>query len=89
MMIDYRATADSQLFVRAADGSAVPRGQPTESSNALEAWLAAGNKPDPYVRPATPPSPATIAQPLLDKLSALVGMTPAQVAAAISAAARM
>lgn len=88
-MTDYRATADTQLFVRTADGATVPRGQPTEGSNALEAWLAAGNKPDPYVAPITPPAAATIAQPLLDKLSALVGMTPAQVAAAISAATRI
>lgn len=88
-MADYRGTANAQLFVRTADGATVPRGQPTGSSGDLEAWLAAGNKPDPYVAPITPPSPATIAQPLLDKLSALVGMTPAQVAAAISAATRI
>jgi hypothetical protein len=90
MAAAFQATANANIFIRTGDRASVPRGEPTWSSKELETWLATpGNTPDPFVPPVPPVLPATIAQPFLDKLAPLVGMTPAQVAAAISAAARM
>lgn len=79
-MANYRATANAQLFVRTVDGATVPRGQPTGSSTDLEAWLTAGNTPDPYVAPPLPPAVCTPLQArkalrasgLIDQVNAVV-----------------
>lgn len=50
-MAIYKATQNANIFVRVADGAAVSLDGAAGASQDLQAWLAAGNVPDPYVPP--------------------------------------
>lgn len=85
-MADYMMTSDPNFYVRTADGATVPRGQPTGSSNDLEAWLSIKtNIPDP-MPVIIPVDESAIAQPLLDKLALSTGLSTKQIIAALKAA---
>lgn len=52
-MTNYQLTATT-VIVRTADGAHIPNDPANRDWIAYQAWLAAGNTPDPYVAPPTP-----------------------------------
>ena len=50
------------VFVRQSDGAFIPEDPLNADYQAVEAWIAAGNTPDPYVAPAAPSPMLTFLQ---------------------------
>jgi hypothetical protein len=54
MTAAYRLTGNS-FVIRTADGACIPSDRGNRDWREYEAWLVAGNAPDPYVPPVPPP----------------------------------
>ena len=54
-MTDYQLTGSSTI-VRAVDGASIPNDPSNRDRAEYDAWVAAGNVPDPYVAPMVEPS---------------------------------
>lgn len=52
-MADYRLTAGTSV-IRTSDGAFIPDDPENGDRKKLNAWLAAGNVPDPHVQPEEP-----------------------------------
>jgi hypothetical protein len=57
-MADYRETA-TDAVVRTRDGASIPNDGANRDRRAFDAWVAAGNVPDPYVPPPDPDAGTT------------------------------
>jgi hypothetical protein len=68
-MSDYQLIADSDLVLRVADGAYIPNDPGNRDRAEFEAWLEAGNKPDPA--PAPPPQALLTGDLLEDRVQRL------------------
>lgn len=67
-MADYQLTYGLEV-IRTADGATIPADAANSDWQRYQEWIAAGNTPDPYVAPPSPPPPT-----LAEKLAA-AGLT--------------
>lgn len=82
-MADYQLTA-TDIVIRTADSAFVPNEASNMDRVEYEAWLAAGNTPDPYVPPVPPK--VTKVTPRQARLALLAAGLLPQVQAAVDAA---
>lgn len=54
-MADYALTATPDTIIRTTDGAFIPNEERNADYRAYLDWIAAGNTPDPYVPPDSPP----------------------------------
>ena len=67
-MSDYRLTQSAGV-IRASDGACIPNDHGNADHQAYEAWLAAGNTPDPFEPPPAPPA-SVLPQELMAQITA-------------------
>jgi hypothetical protein len=53
-MAAYRVTQDGG-YIRVSDGAYIPADSANRDYQSAQAWIAAGNTPEPYVAPPSPP----------------------------------
>lgn len=75
----YTLTSTTTI-IRDSDGALIPSDPKNADYKLYQAWLAAGNKPNPYVQP-TPPAPN---QPSLAELQAQLAALTAKITALAS-----